>query len=329
MNAGNKGLANLGNTCYMNAALQCLSHLLEFHPKNDRYTNQNKNRDDIYSEWLQLQLELWSNDKSNTVVPTNIIKKFTQGCIETDKEFYHFNQNDTEEFIEFFMDLLHRSMKRSVRFTFDGTIETQMDKLALKSSKRWSDYFKNDYSYIIETFYSQLLSITSCTKCDYMATNFDPTMVLSLEIPNQANSLYDCLDSYTQMIILDCENSWKCEKCKNMVEPEKKMVMWKQSPVIIILLKRYSKTNKKDNFIKFPINLDISKYSLNYNKVSSDYKLSGICIQSGSLRGGHYYAMCYNELDKKWREYNDTTVRLVDEYELLKQKPYCLFYRRN
>ena len=31
--AGNKGLANLGNTCYMNAAIQCLSHLLEFHPK--------------------------------------------------------------------------------------------------------------------------------------------------------------------------------------------------------------------------------------------------------------------------------------------------------
>jgi len=39
--------------------------------------------------------------------------------------------------------------------------------------------------------------------------------------------------------------------------------------------------------------------------------------------------MCQNALDGKWREYNDTNVREVDERELLSQKPYCLFYRRS
>lgn len=328
MNAGNKGLANLGNTCYMNSAIQCLSHLLEFHPKNDNYTNQNKNNNDIYTEWLKLQIELWSNSESDPIIPREFIQQFRKECIETDKEFYNFHQNDTEEFIEFFMDLLHRSMKRRVQFTFKGEVKTQLDKLAIQSSKSWSQFFKDDYSYIIKKFYSQLLSITSCTECDYITVNFDPSMTLSLEIPKDAKSLYDCLDSYTKKVILDCDNSWKCDKCNQLVEPEKKMMIWKSSDTFIILLKRYSNRRKNDNFIEFPLQLDISSYSLNYDNLGNLYKLSGICIQSGSLGGGHYYAMCYNELDKTWRQYNDTHVSEVDESELLKQKPYCLFYRR-
>ena len=105
-------------------------------------------------------------------------------------------------------------------------------------------------------------------------------------------------------------------------------MLWKSSDTLIILLKRYSHRIKKDNFIEFPIQLDMSSYSLNYDSNGSTYQLSGICIQSGSLGGGHYFAMCKNELDGLWREYNDTTVRDVEVSELLRQKPYCLFYRR-
>jgi len=328
MNAGNKGLANLGNTCYMNSALQCLSHLLEFHPKNENFLNENRNNGGIYGAWLQLQLNMWSNDRSNPVAPRTFLQTFMSECSSKDISFYNFDQNDTEEFITIFMELLHQSIKKKIKITIEGNVSSELDKLAVKGVQSWSSFFKDDYSYIIKKFYSQLLSITSCPECDYVTVNFDPCMVLSLEIPSGAISLTDCLDSYTKKISLDCDNSWKCDKCKEMVEPDKKIMLWKSSDTFIILLKRYSNGRKKDNFIEFPVELDISSYSLNYNKEGTTYYLSGICIQSGSLGGGHYYAMCQNAVDGMWREYNDTHVREVTESELLEQRPYCLFYRR-
>ena len=326
--SGNKGLANLGNTCYMNAAIQCLSHLLEFHPKNDNFIDNLNKADELYKTWYNTQIHLWSNLGKNVVVPKKLLRCFIKTCNEKDICFYNFNQNDTEEFINIFMDLLHRSVKTDANISIEGTPKNQLEKLQVKSVNSWSQFFKNDYSYVIQKFYSQQLSITSCTKCDYMAINFDPYMVLSLEIPKDSSSIYDCLNSYTQKITLDCDNTWTCDKCKEKVQPEKKIKLWKTSNVIIILLKRYSMFQKKDNFIEYPLQLNLEDYLIDYERKGKNYKLSGICIQSGSLGGGHYYAMCHNELDGRWREYNDTHVREVSEDELLRQRPYCLFYRR-
>ena len=123
------------------------------------------------------------------------------------------------------MDLLHRCIKHRVNISIEGTVKSELDKLAVKSAKSWSNFFKTDYSYLVEKFYSQLLSVTSCPLCDYITVNFDPMMVISLEIPDSATSLQDCLRSYTQKITLDCDNSWKCDKCKQSVQPEKENIV--------------------------------------------------------------------------------------------------------
>jgi ubiquitin carboxyl-terminal hydrolase 8 len=326
--AGNKGLANLGNTCYMNSAIQCLSHLLEFHPQNEQFRAYLSTSDNLYKQWYILQKQLWENEGDSMIAPQSFLQEFMKTCKRNDICFYNFHQNDTEEFMNIFMDLIHRSSKTKANISVEGVPTTPLERLQVKSVESWSQFFSHDYSYIIQTFYSQQLSITSCTNCDYVTVNFDPYMVLSLEIPESSETIYDCLSSYTRKITLDCENSWTCDKCKEQVQPDKKIKLWKTSQVLIILLKRYSKRHKKDKYIEYPLQLDLEDYLIDYDNRGKHYQLSGICIQSGSLGGGHYYAMCKNELDGVWREYNDTTVRVVSENELLTQKPYCLFYRR-
>jgi len=330
MNQGNKGFVNLGNTCYMNSALQCLSHLPDFHPSNREFRQGccQKNNNDLMNQWISLQEEMWSDESSGPLNPTQLLRTFQQGCHENNYYFENFSQNDVDEFITLFMDILHQSVKSSRIINIKGDVKTEVDQLVKKSMVTWKQFFKDDYSYIIDKFYSQLFSLTSCSECDYITTNHDPLMVLSLEIPGRATTLTDCLDTYTRKKRLDCDNQWKCDKCKKTLQPDTKLMLWNTSDILLILLKRYSGFRKNNQKIDFPIDLDMSEYNINHCKKGSQYTLHGMCIHDGGLGGGHYYAICKHIFDDQWYIYNDTTVTKIDESDLQSYHPYCFFYKR-
>ena len=331
INAGNKGLANLGNTCYMNSALQCLSHLIVFHPNNEKFFNECKraNKDSLLYEWFQFQRSMWSNNDKNMINPINLLRRFQKLCLEKDLYFSNFMQNDIDEFLTLFLDLLHQGVGRCVEMSFSTKVEDEADKINLKSNQTWQRFYEKDYSYIVENFYSQLLGITSCTDCEYYTTNHDPIQVLSLEIPKDSHSLNCCLSEYMKKYRLDSENTWQCDACKNHVRPFKQTRLWKTSDVVFILLKRYNRNQKIDKYLEYPLTLDLKDYNINYSKnKSNQYSLNGMAIHSGGLGGGHYYAVCRNYLDDHWYEYNDSQVSRVQEDKLMKYSPYLLVYRR-
>ena len=327
-----KGLTNLGNTCYMNSALQCLSHLPHLHPNNEDLTlditKRLKSNDyTLMSEWFRLQKQMW--DGSNGVINTMpILKEFIKQCHLKNFFFQSFQQNDAQEFITFFIDLLHESIKRKVKIDIIGTPKNDYDKLKIESIKAWSKFFESNYSYIIKNFYSKLLSLTSCPKCNYLAKNHEPISTINLSLNEGYKNLYDCLDEFVKDFTLDVDNSWKCEKCNQYVCPQKKINFWELSPVLIISIKQFRMGKKINQKIQFPELLNMEKYCLS-KRSTTNYKLSGICVHSGGLNGGHYYAYCKDYINNKWFKLNDSSVSESSLEEVLNQNAYCLFYIQN
>tara|TARA_B100001094_G_C18168040_1_gene793355 strand:- start:975 stop:1982 length:1008 start_codon:yes stop_codon:yes gene_type:complete len=330
INAGNKGLMNLGNTCYMNSILQCLSHLKTFHPHNEYFYSECKElKEGLMYEWLQFQRKMWSNDNDKIVTPIQLLKCFKKLCDQNDLYFENFDQNDCDEFLTLFLDLLHRCIKRNVQINLNSKNKEERSKIVIKGFETWKRFYGKDYSYIVENFYSQLLSLTICPECYYYTTNHDPIQVLSLEIPSESKSLYDCFKHYTGKIVLDEDNKWNCDKCKKRVRVHKKTILFKTSDILIILLKRYSNFRKINRFLTYPMELDLKDFNKNYGTHKPNrYTLTGMCVHSGGLNGGHYYAICNNYLDKKWYEYNDSSVSQIETEKVLKYTPYLFFYKR-
>ena len=328
-----KGFTNHGNTCYMNSALQCLSHLEclgydNIYLQEDCAKRPSNNDYSLMAAWMKLQKEIWNNDVSTFVNTLPTIKVFIKACQKNNIYFESFIQNDAGDFINIFLDLLHHSIKRKVNIQIRGEPQNKYDKIKVKSIKEWKIFFEGSYSYIIKQFYSQLLSVTSCPECDYITTNHEPIMVITLTLKSGYTSIYECITEYVKEITMDIDNGWKCDKCKNRVCPNKKINFWNLSPVIIFQINQYRKTGKLNKHISFPEILSMDDYCLNIQKESLQYKLSGICIHSGNLGGGHYYAMCKNYKTNQWNIHNDTRVEKVSLDGVLKETPYCLFYER-
>ena len=328
---GNKGLINLGNTCYMNSVIQCLSHLLIFHPLNAEFFEECDGKNDCMIEkWFQFQRKMWSNEENSSINPSDILIQFQKDCQKYNMFFENFQQNDADEFLILFLDFIHKSIRCSMKIISNNTHRNpEIQKLIQNSYQTWTRFYGKDYSYIVEKFYSQLLSYTTCPLCGYYTTNHDPIQVISLEIPRNAENLIDCFQHYVRSISLDDENLWKCDKCNHNVKSEKKTILWRTSDVLIISLKRFKNGHKINQFISFPEILDLDNFSLNYgSNKKNKYSLQSIAIHQGSLNSGHYYAICKNPLDKNWHLYNDETEKRITKQEIHKELPYLFFYKR-
>jgi len=330
---GLTGLANLGNTCFINTCLQMLSNTYELNQflDDEKYKNKLKNKHDslLLLEWDNLRKLIWS--QNCVISPGKFVKTIQQVArIKGADLFTGYSQNDLPEFLLFLVDSFHNSIAREVNMSVSGRAMNDTDKLAVQCYEMVKKMFEREYSEIWNLFYgihvSQLISLDNK---EVLRSTPEPYFMIDLPILKES-TLEDCFKHYVNGEILEGENAWYNETTGLKQDVQKRIIYWSMPTILVIDFKRFNERNQKNQtLVSFPLdNLNLSEYVIGYKKDSYIYDLYGICNHSGNAYGGHYYAYIKNA-NGKWYEFNDTQITEITNVEkLVTPKAYCLFYRK-
>lgn len=332
---GLSGLQNLGNTCFLNSAMQCFSHTYELNQllDNNDILNKinNKTESVLLKEWNELRKLLWS--KNCIITPGGFVHNIQQVAIKLDNDnFAGWAQNDLPEFIYFMMNGFHTALAREVDIHISGNAQNSRDRLAKIAYTMIKDMYTKEYSEMIPVFFGvQFSTIRSLDGKVEKSIKAEPYFMLDLPIPNTPSpSLLDCIHLYIEDERMCGENAWYNDKTKQKEDVLKTLQFWSLPTILIMNLKRFNKINFRKNncYVDIPLTtIDLSKYVIGYQKDSYVYELYGICNHSGNVMGGHYTANV--KTNNGWYHFNDRNVtKIADESKIISPMAYCLFFRK-
>ncbi|PIN25571.1 Ubiquitin carboxyl-terminal hydrolase [Handroanthus impetiginosus] len=306
------GLANLGNTCFMNSVLQCFTHtvpLLHGVLSDKHLAHSDCEKEGFCILCALRELAFYSVTSVNLVISPY---KLVENLSYFSSDFQKYQQEDAHEFLQCFLDKLescHNSKHR-------GCTCSQSDNIVKR------------------VFGGRLVSKLKCCNCNHCSDTYEPSIDLSLEIKD-ASDLLTSLKSFTKVEkIEDQETRYTCENCKEQVSIEKQLSFDQAPSVAAFHLKRFeadgSLVQKIDKHVAFPLDLDLLPFTSTgkINEAELKYVLYAIVVHDGlTLSSGHYYSfirLCPN----LWCKFDDSKVMLVCEEYVLSQEAYILFYAK-
>ncbi|XP_030848149.1 ubiquitin carboxyl-terminal hydrolase 32 isoform X3 [Strongylocentrotus purpuratus] len=187
---GVTGLSNLGNTCFMNSAVQCISNTqplrLYFQTKSYLYelnpTNPLGMKGHLAKRYGDLCNDLWSGT-ARSIAPLKLrwtIAKYAP-------RFSGFQQHDSQELLAFLLDGLHEDLNRVHEKPYvelkdsDGRPDEEV------ATEAWENHLIRNKSVIVDLFQGQLKSQVRCKTCGHISVRFDPFTFLSLPLPMESS----------------------------------------------------------------------------------------------------------------------------------------------
>lgn len=208
MGDGIVGLYNMGNTCYMNSSIQCLSHTPIF---RDYFTSKCYLKDInttnplghqgrlaqvsavlINSLWKRFNQQMPHQPKRVTApgsyapvnAPALTPKTFKESIGQFNELFAGNEQHDAQELLAFLLGGLSEDLNRIVEKPYiqnpDSDGKRPDSELA---DIWWSNHLKREMSIIVALFTGQYKSLLRCKTCGYESARFEPFSFLQVPLP--------------------------------------------------------------------------------------------------------------------------------------------------
>ncbi|XP_042060900.1 ubiquitin carboxyl-terminal hydrolase 23-like [Salvia splendens] len=304
------GLRNLGNTCFLNSVLQCLTYTapLAAYLQSGKHQNSCCTAGFCALCAIQKHVSRALQSSGRILEPKDLVSNLR--CIS--RSFRNARQEDAHEYMVNLLESMHRCCLPS------GV-----------PSESPSAYEK---SLVHKIFGGQLRSQVKCMQCSHCSNKFDPFLDLSLEI-HKSDSLHKALAHFTSRELLDGgAREYLCDQCKEKVKASKQLTVQKAPLVLAVHLKRFSSYapgQKVDKRVAFEPTLDLKPFVSDPYDGDLKYTLYGVLVHYGwSTHSGHYY--CFVRTSSgMWYSLDDNQVVQVNERKVLEQKAYMLFYVRD
>ena len=279
-----KGFSNIGNTCYLNAGLQMIIQNKDLVKLVLKYSDSSPILDKIGNFFNE-----YYNKDMTPLVPYDI-KKIVE---ERSKIFSGFNQQDSTEFIIYFLDIIDEEIKKV-------------------NSKGIQPIYGIDFNARIKC------KLRSCLKI-YNKKEVNNFLLLDIDShDSDLNSIYKKFKSSNK---LEDNNKYFCENCNDKRIASKRCYITEWPNYLCIWLKRFNQSGKRlsknNQAIDIPL---IWKYN---------NELQGAVIHSGSLSGGHYIYIG-KQSNNKWYMFNDSIISEIPDTNLKKLlcSAYWLCYKK-
>ncbi|XP_028760870.1 ubiquitin carboxyl-terminal hydrolase 23 [Neltuma alba] len=304
------GLRNLGNTCFLNSVLQCLTYTEPL----AAYLQSGKHKSSCHVAGfcalcaIQNHVSRALQSTGRILSPEDLVMNLR--CIS--RNFRNARQEDAHEYMVNLLESMHKCcLPSGVPSESPGAYERSL---------------------VHKIFGGRLRSQVKCHQCLNCSNKFDPFLDLSLEI-FKADSLQKALSNFTAAEWLDGgERQYQCQRCKQKVKALKQLTIHKAPYVLTIHLKRFyahDPGQKIKKRVQFGCALDLKPFVSGSYDGDLTYSLYGVLVHSGSsTHSGHYY--CYvRTANNMWYTLDDNRVSHVSEREVLNQQAYMLFYVRD
>lgn len=183
------GLYNMGNTCYLNSSMQCLSHtpLLREYFTSKAYLNDINTTNPLGQQGRLAQVtatllcSLWKPGPAGTALTP---KTFKDALGQFNYHFAGNEQHDAQELLAFLLSGLSEDLNRIVDQPYieqpdsDGRPDKELADIW------WKNHLRREWSIVVALFTGQYKSLLTCKTCHYNSARFEPFAFLQLPLPD-------------------------------------------------------------------------------------------------------------------------------------------------